>query len=164
LVPYKSGTPAYRIQVKARSKACIHALSCVLQLRTSPPCRCGFRCCHVSYSPGPHLPTEVGSGAATWSMALDLASLPSWALVLPCVPWPWTSPPCRGRLWRCHVTYGSGSRLPTEGGSGAVMCLTALGEPRASRIKNGITALGTQLGALTHYQGVCKMCRHAGSS
>jgi hypothetical protein len=31
--------------------------------------------CHVSYTFGPHLPAEVGSGAATCPSALDLASL-----------------------------------------------------------------------------------------
>jgi hypothetical protein len=42
--------------------------------------------CHVPYSSRPRLPIEVGSGAATCSMALDLTSRFRWALMLSCVP------------------------------------------------------------------------------
>jgi hypothetical protein len=73
-VPYKPGTPAYRLQVKIRRTTCIHALPCVLQLQTSPP-------------------AEVGSSAATCPTALNLSSLLRQALMLPCVPQPRTLPP-----------------------------------------------------------------------
>jgi hypothetical protein len=53
------------------------------------------------------LSTEVGSGADTCPMSLDLASRLRRALVLP-------------------VCYGSGPRLPGEVGSGAVTCHMAL--------------------------------------
>jgi hypothetical protein len=58
--------------------------------------------------------------------ALDLASYLRWALVLPCVLWLRTSPPSRGGLQCCHVSYGSGPRLPTELGSSAAICPIAL--------------------------------------
>jgi hypothetical protein len=54
------------------------ALSCVLWLRTLSPGWGGLRRCHVSYGSGPHLPTEVGSGAVTchtgspWAMSLSI--------------------------------------------------------------------------------------------
>jgi hypothetical protein len=47
----------------------------------------------VSCSPGPRLPAEVGSDAATCPVAPGLASLLSSALTLPRVPQLWTSPP-----------------------------------------------------------------------
>jgi hypothetical protein len=39
----------------------------------------------VSYGFEPHLPAEVGSGAATCPVAPDIASRLRWALALPCV-------------------------------------------------------------------------------
>jgi hypothetical protein len=35
----------------------------------------GLQRCHVSHSPGPHLPTKVGSSAAMHPVAPDLTSL-----------------------------------------------------------------------------------------
>jgi hypothetical protein len=54
----------------------------------------------MSHGPGPHLPTEVSSGAAMCPMALGSASL-------------------RGELQRCNVFLSSEPRLPIEVGSGA---------------------------------------------
>jgi hypothetical protein len=48
---------------------------------------------HERYSFGPHLPTEVSSGAATCPSALDLTSLSRWASALPRVPWLRALPP-----------------------------------------------------------------------
>jgi hypothetical protein len=50
---------------------------------------------HVSCSTGPCLPAEVGSGAATCPVALDLASLIGRAPAQPRVPWLWTRLPAR---------------------------------------------------------------------
>jgi hypothetical protein len=44
------------------------ALPCILWLWTSPPGRGGLRCYQISYGSGPHLPVEVGFGAATYPM------------------------------------------------------------------------------------------------
>jgi hypothetical protein len=94
-VSCRLGTLTYRLQVKTSSRACIHILSCVLQLRTSPPllrwllavpsvlqlrtsppCQGGLQHSHVSHGPGPCLTTEVGPSAATCSVALGLSSQP----------------------------------------------------------------------------------------
>jgi hypothetical protein len=93
-IPYRLGTPAYRLQVKTRSRMC----------------------CHVSSSSELRLPTEEGSSAAICPSALDLASLLMRALVLPHVLWLRTSPPYRGELQCCHVSNNSGPRLPAEEG------------------------------------------------
>jgi hypothetical protein len=61
--------------------------------RTSPPCRAEIRCRHVSRGPGPRLLTELSSGAATCSLAPDLASLSMWAPALPHIPWLRALPP-----------------------------------------------------------------------
>jgi hypothetical protein len=82
-VPYGSGTRAYRLQDKTRSRACIHTLPCLLQLWTSPPCQGGLWHCHTFYGAGPRLPAEVGSSAAVCPMASDPASWPGRILVLP---------------------------------------------------------------------------------
>jgi hypothetical protein len=134
-VPCRPDTPAYKLQIKTRSRSCIHAMSCVLQLRTLPPCRDGLRCCHVSYSSEPHLPVEMGSGAITCPTTLDLASRPRWDMVPPCVLWLQTTPPYRGELRRCHMSHGIGPHLPEGEGSGAAMHLAALCGLRASSIK-----------------------------
>jgi hypothetical protein len=54
-------------------------------------------------------------------MTLNLAFLLRWAPVLPRILWLRTLPLDWGRLWRCHVLRGSGSRLYAEVGSGAAM-------------------------------------------
>jgi hypothetical protein len=116
----------------------------VPQPRTSPPCCGELWCCHVAHGPRPHLLAELSSGAATRSSALDLASLPRWALVLPCAPQLWTSPTCRGGLWRCHVALAS---PPREESSGATMYSMAPSGLWTTGIKKGLAALGTQLGS-----------------
>jgi hypothetical protein len=73
-VPYGPGTPTYKSQVKTSCMVCIYTLPRALQFWTSPP-------------------AEVGSGAATCPMALDLASRLRWAPALPHVLWLRTSPP-----------------------------------------------------------------------
>jgi hypothetical protein len=78
--------------------------------------------CHMPYVSGPRLSAEMGSGAATCPMARDLASQLRWAPALPRAPWLQTSPPGSGGLQRCHVSYGSGPRLPAEVSSNAAMC------------------------------------------
>jgi hypothetical protein len=76
-------------------------------------------CYYISCSFKPHLPTWVGSSAATCPVVPDLASLPRWALALPHVLWLRTSPPCEGGLWCCHVSLHSGPHFPAEVGSSA---------------------------------------------
>jgi hypothetical protein len=127
LVPYKPGTPAYRLQIKTRSRTCIHALPCVLQLRTSPP-------------------ADVGSGATTCPAAPNLTSVSRWALALPHVLYLRASPPSQGGLRHCYVSHGSGSRLPTRVGSGAASCLMTLCGPWVSDIKKGLAGLTMRLG------------------
>jgi hypothetical protein len=71
---------------------------------------------------------------------------------LPHALWFRTLPPCRGRLWRCHVPHGSGPRLPTREGSGGATCPTApdpisllrraLVLPRAPRLRTPPPCLG----------------------
>jgi hypothetical protein len=90
------------------------ALSHVLRLRTSPSDWGRLHRCHVSYAFGPHLPTEVGSDAATCHMAPDLTSQLRRALTLPRVLWLQTSPPSWCELRCYHVCYGSGPHLPGE--------------------------------------------------
>jgi hypothetical protein len=102
-VPCRSGTPAYRLQVKTRSRACIHTLSCVLQLRTSPPYRCGLWCYHMSCNSGRHLPAVTGSGAAMCHVSLGLSSQPRRAPALLRDPWLRTLSPCWGGLRFCPV-------------------------------------------------------------
>jgi hypothetical protein len=60
--------------------------------------------------------------ATTCPTALNPASLPGWAPVLPHIPRLWTSPPYLDGLRFCHVSYGFGPRLPAETGSGTVTC------------------------------------------
>jgi hypothetical protein len=76
-------------------------------------------CCHVPYSSGLCHPTRMDSDLATCPTALDLASMIRLVLALSCALWLWTSPPYQGRLWCCHVSCGSGPRLPIVVGFGA---------------------------------------------
>jgi hypothetical protein len=98
-------------------------LSCVLRLRTLPPCRDGLRRCHMCYGSEPCLPAKMGSGAAIcpttpnptsllrWALTLsrvprpsDLASLLRRAPALPRILWLRDSLPCQGRLQCCRVS------------------------------------------------------------
>jgi hypothetical protein len=98
------------------------ALPYVPRPRTSPLYQGGLWHCHVSRSPRPHPQTEVGSCATTCPAAPDLSPLPRWALALPRVREPWTSPPCRGGLRRFHVSHSSGLYLP-EGRALVLPCV-----------------------------------------
>jgi hypothetical protein len=85
--------------------------------------------------------------AATQAVAPGLASLLRWASALPRVLWlqlqlPLPSP---GQLRGRHVSYGSSSRCPARGSSGATTCHAApapaaqpgaaLGPPRVLRLQ-----------------------------
>jgi hypothetical protein len=116
----------------------------------------------VARGPGSRLLGELSSGAATRFSALDLVSLPRWALALPRVPWLWallpkrrasalprvshlrTSPLCRGRLRRCHMAPASPLR---EESSGAATYPTTLSGLWTTGIKKGLAASDTQLGS-----------------
>jgi hypothetical protein len=100
LVPYRPGTPAYKLQAKTRNRVYISALPCAAT------------CCHVSHGSELSLPAREGSGAATCPMAMDNASLLVRALMMPCAPQLQTPSHCSGGLWCCHVPRGSGSHLP----------------------------------------------------
>jgi hypothetical protein len=104
------------------SRTCIHTLPCVLQLQTLPLYQGRLRRCHVSYASGHRYLIEVGSSAVTCPVAPDLASWVRWAPALPHVSRLQTPLLCWCRLWRRHVSSGSGPRLPTEVGSGATTC------------------------------------------
>jgi hypothetical protein len=82
-------------------------MPCVLQLWTSPPCRCGLRRCHVSHDPGPRFSARMGSSAATCPVPLGLSSEPRRASMLSHIPWLWTPPPCWGGIWCCHAPRNS---------------------------------------------------------
>jgi hypothetical protein len=69
----------------------------------------------MSRGSGPHLLAELSSGAATCSSAPDLTSLSRWTPTLPRVLQLWISPPCRGRLRRCHVAPPSPPREESSG-------------------------------------------------
>jgi hypothetical protein len=61
-------------------------LSRVTRLQTPPPYSEGLRCCYVSHSSGPRLPTREGSGAAMCPTTLDPTSLLGRASTLSCAP------------------------------------------------------------------------------
>jgi hypothetical protein len=66
--------------------------------------------------------------------------------MLPHVLWLRTSPPDKGELRRCHVSYGSRPRLSAGVGSGAATCLITPCGTRASNIKKSLAGLHVQLG------------------
>jgi hypothetical protein len=101
--------------------------------------------CHASCSFGPHLYTEVGSGAAMCSSALDLASLPRWAPTLPRGPG-LASP--RGELQCCHVPHGPQRAVDHRNKE----------MPSCPRHVAGLACVQS-MGAC--YQGACKACGHA---
>jgi hypothetical protein len=102
-VPYRQGTPAYRLESKTSKTYC-----------------------HMPYSAGSCLPAREGSSAATSHVAPNPASLLVRALTLPRVPWLWILHPYSGGLRRCHLSCNSGSHLTTREGFGAATCPTAL--------------------------------------
>jgi hypothetical protein len=74
---------------------------------------------HMFISSGSCLSDEVFSGDVTCSMASDPASMSRRALAPPRVLQLRTPFPHRGGLRHCHVSQGSGPRLPAGEGSGA---------------------------------------------
>jgi hypothetical protein len=70
-IPYRLGTPTYKLQVKTRCGACTHMLPCVLRHQTLPPNQGGLRGCHVSRGSRTRFPDEKGSGATTCTVAPD---------------------------------------------------------------------------------------------
>jgi hypothetical protein len=173
-IPYKSGTPTYKLQVKIRSETCIHASPHVLQHRTLPPSQSGLRAatCLVAPDPGSHLPDRKGSGAATCTVAPDPTSL-------------------QGRVPVRHISYSSRSCLPAgegskaphvlrllimppyrEGSGAATACRAASYGPRDLNVKKNLAVLLVQLGlhvlnTRAHVSKVsgpswaCKTCRQA---
>jgi hypothetical protein len=95
------------------------------------------------------------SHAVMCHAALDLASLSRWAPVLPRVLQLWTSHLRQGKLRRCHVSHGTGPRLPAGEGSGAVMHPIVPCGPWASSIKKCLAGLAMQLGS-----HISKECSH----
>jgi hypothetical protein len=121
-VPYRPGTPAYKLQAKIRRSACIHALPRVPRLRTPPPCSGGLRCYHVSHGSGPRLPAREDSGTATCRTATDPSR-------------------CSGGLRCCHLSHGSGPRLPAGGWVAPGLSHVPLPlEGRGLRIKKDLAA------------------------
>jgi hypothetical protein len=105
-VPWRPGTPTYRLQVKTRRRACYHALPHAPQLQTSPPYR--------------------GSGVAMCHVAPDSTSPLRRSPALPCIPRLQTLPRCQEGLRCYHMFHSSRHWLPTEEGSDAAMCSTTL--------------------------------------
>jgi hypothetical protein len=63
--------------------------------------------------------------AATQAIAPGLTSLLRWAPGLPHALWLQLPLPSPGQLWGRHVSYGSSSRCPARGSSGAATCPAA---------------------------------------
>jgi hypothetical protein len=70
---------------------------------------------------------------------LDLASLPRWALTLPCVLQPRSSPSCRGGHQRGHMFRGPEHRLLAEVSSGATTCPSASDLHLLAEVCSGVT-------------------------
>jgi hypothetical protein len=112
-VPYKSGTPTYKLQIKTRSGVCTHMSPHVLQHWTLPPRQGGLRGCHMPSGYGSHLPDGKRSDATTCTVAPNPASL-------------------QGRAPVHHVSYSSGSCLPIgECSATATACLRFLVDRRS---------------------------------
>jgi hypothetical protein len=98
-IPYRPGTPAYRLESKTRKMYChmpYNIRSCLPAREASDVATCPaapdptsllgrLRRCHVSCGSESFLPTQEGSGAAICPVALDPASLLGRAPALPCV-------------------------------------------------------------------------------
>jgi hypothetical protein len=112
--------------------------------RASPPYRVELRRCHVFLGSGPRLPTEVGSGSATCSSALDLASLSRWAPALPCGPG-LASP--RGELRCYHVPHGPQRAVDQRNKE----------RPSCPRHATGLTCVQSTIAC---YRGASKACEY----
>jgi hypothetical protein len=117
LVLCKSGTSAYMLKSKTRSKTY----------------------CYILYSFKSRLPAREGSGVVTCPTAPDLASLLWRALALSCALPLQILPLCLGGLRRCHVSCGMGPHLSAREGFDVVMCVEAL-DP-ASLLKRALVLL-----------------------
>jgi hypothetical protein len=106
-VPCRPGTPAYKLQVKIRRRACFRALSRALRLQILPPCQGRLWRCHVPHGSRPHLPAREGSRAATCRTAPNPASLLGRALMLPHVSQLQTPSPYSRGLQCCYMSHGS---------------------------------------------------------
>jgi hypothetical protein len=102
----KDRIPPHTSSKKTTSITCIHALPCKLR---------------------PHLPIEVGSGAAMCPTAPDLTSLLRWVSVLPRGSWSQASSSCWVELRCRHAFLSSGPHLPAEVASSAATCPMAPG-------------------------------------
>jgi hypothetical protein len=159
--------------VKARSRACNHALLRVLWYWTQLLRSAGLWCCHTTRGSRPRLPAWEVSGAAMRPADPDLASLRGRAPVPPRVLRLRTLPPWLGGLWSRHASCGSGLRLPAWEGSGATTCPTT----RGGRIKKYLATMVKLQGSRVtedhsrvprHLQDAragdiimtCKVCRH----
>jgi hypothetical protein len=118
-VPYRSGTPTYKVYVKMKGKACTHTHPRVHDIGLCHPARAARVSSHLLWR---HLLARGRSDAAMCPVAPAPESQ-LWAdLVLPRVPWCQLLPPSTGQLWSRHMSCGSSSRLVTQGSSGATMC------------------------------------------
>jgi hypothetical protein len=101
-VPYRLGTPTYKLQVKTKSGACNHALPHIPWHRIQPPNRGGVQSCHVSSVSETHLLAKVGSSTTTCPNAPD----PMGGLQSATCPMAPGSHLRVGRASSCHVSYG----------------------------------------------------------
>jgi hypothetical protein len=114
------------------------ALPRVPRPRTSPPCRGGIQCCHMSRGPRPHLLADMTSNTVMCPSSLDLASLPRWAPVLPHVPLLWALPP-RGGSSSGATCPTSPSRLWTIGIKKGLAALVMQLDSHVSKIRSRVT-------------------------
>jgi hypothetical protein len=136
----------------------------------------------VARGPGPRLLAELSSGVAMHSSAPDLASLPRWAPVLPCVPWLRALPPreqssgavtCSSApdlasLPRWAPTLPHGPSLASSRGE-LRCCHVPHGPQRAIDHKNKegpscpshASGLACVQSTVVCYRGACKACGHA---
>jgi hypothetical protein len=132
-----------------------------------PPYSGGLRCYHLLRSFGPRLPTQEGSGAATYPMASDPASLFRRAPTLPRVPQLWTLPPCLGGLRCHHVFCGFGPYLLAQEGCHVFhdsQRATCLRNKKRSSWPRHVARLTCFQGTLVRYRGAYKMCGQPASS
>jgi hypothetical protein len=133
----------------------------------------------VSRVPEPRLLVELSCGTATCSSAPNLASLPRWALALPCVPWLRALPPreqsfsaatCSSALdlaslsrWASVLSRGPGLACP----KGELWCChVPHGPQRAVDHKNKerpscprrVAELACLQSTAAYYRGACKAC------
>jgi hypothetical protein len=131
-ISYESGSKAYR------------AYDPVGTLKTGYPC---IQALSQDNEQGVHQRT------VTQAVALDHTSLHRWALEPSRVPWPRTSPPCRGELRCSHVSHGHGPCFLAELSSGAATCSLASG---SASLRGGLRRCH-----VSHGSGLCLLERRA---